>query len=202
MDAKNIFYEFFPNERIFHSKKKRLIVLLGSFGDFDSFEYCQCIKNNLSTINKLGVKVIFFGIGTNQALKSFSSYTELPSNLIYSLPDDSIHKELNLCSGSNLPIGIMANLLLMCAGINSPGTLKEIIRGYTGDRKAKNIFNKNQLINIGIIKNINTDIFKLNPFDDGTVLQIPPTQNIPSLFLPYPISNLFAPFINPAVIFK
>ena len=38
------------------------------------------------------------------------------------------------------------------------------------------------------------------PFEEGTYLQIPPTQNIPSCFLPYPITNLLLPLVNP--IFK
>ena len=42
-------------------------------------------------------------------------------------------------------------------------------------------------------------MFKLNPFDDGTSLQTPPTQKIPSLFFPYPIENRFDPLIKPAL---
>ena len=37
-------------------------------------------------------------------------------------------------------------------------------------------------------------MLKLRPFDEGTNLQTPPTQKIPSRFLPYPISNLVDPF--------
>ena len=29
---------------------------------------------------------------------------------------------------------------MMCAGINSPGTLREVLRGYCGDKNAKPIF--------------------------------------------------------------
>ena len=31
----------------------------------------------------------------------------------------------------------------MCLGIKSPGTLNQVLRGYLGDKKANNIFEKN-----------------------------------------------------------
>ena len=36
--------------------------------------------------------------------------------------------------------------MIMCLGINSPGTLKEVIRGYLGDRNSSNIFNNDEEI--------------------------------------------------------
>ena len=39
MNYKNLIEEFFENEKIFLDQRKRLIVFLGSFADFDSFEY-------------------------------------------------------------------------------------------------------------------------------------------------------------------
>jgi len=41
MNYKNVIKEFFGKEKIFHEQRKSLIVLLGSFADFDSFEYAQ-----------------------------------------------------------------------------------------------------------------------------------------------------------------
>ena len=40
-------------------------------------------------------------------------------------------------SGLQTPLGPWPNLLLMCAGIGSPGTLAEVLRGYRGDRSAQ-----------------------------------------------------------------
>lgn len=39
-------------------------------------------------------------------------------------------------------------LLVMCAGIGSPGTLREVIRGYTGDRDAPQVFNDGSNVDI------------------------------------------------------
>ena len=73
MDYRNILYEFFPNERIFLSSKKRLIVLLGSFADFDSFEYSQQIAAQSKKISKYSVDLILVGIGSEKSKEYFSS---------------------------------------------------------------------------------------------------------------------------------
>ena len=61
MDTKNILFEFFPKEKIFHSKKIRLIIFLGSFADFDSFEYCQQLAAQLNRLDKFSVDLIILG---------------------------------------------------------------------------------------------------------------------------------------------
>ena len=67
METKNILNEFLANERIFISKKKRLIVLLGSFADFDSFEYCQQLSAYSKKLLKHSVHLIVIGIGSEKS---------------------------------------------------------------------------------------------------------------------------------------
>ena len=55
-------------------------------------------------------------------------------------PDNRLHAELGLYEGLQGPGGPWPNLLLMCAGIGSPGTLTEVFRGYRGDRSAPQRF--------------------------------------------------------------
>jgi hypothetical protein len=50
--------------------------------------------------------------------------------------DPQLHRALGLYEGLQQLGGPWPNLLLMCAGIGSPGTLAEVLRGYTGDRTA------------------------------------------------------------------
>ena len=47
-----------------------------------------------------------------------------------------LHQALGLYAGLQTPGGPWPALLLMCAGIGSPGTLAEVFRGYSGDRRA------------------------------------------------------------------
>ena len=50
MNYKNVIKEFFGKERIFLDQRKSLIVLLGSFADFDSFEYSQQLSSQLNKL--------------------------------------------------------------------------------------------------------------------------------------------------------
>jgi hypothetical protein len=50
--------------------------------------------------------------------------------------DNRLHQALDLYGGLATPAGPWPNLMLMCAGIGSPGTLAKVLRGYTGDRQA------------------------------------------------------------------
>ena len=47
-----------------------------------------------------------------------------------------LHRALDLYGGLQTPGGPWPALLLMCAGVGSPGTLAEVLRGYSGDRQA------------------------------------------------------------------
>ena len=57
-------------------------------------------------------------------------------------------------------------MLLMLSGINSLKTIKEVIRGYTGDRKANHIYSDNDKIDILKLINFSGDSFK-QIFGDG-----------------------------------
>ena len=41
--------------------------------------------------------------------------------------------------------------LAMCAGIGAPGTLREILRGYFGDKKAPERFRDDDVVKAGFI---------------------------------------------------
>ena len=51
-------------------------------------------------------------------------------------------------------------MLLMLSGINSFKTIKEVIRGYTGDRKARQIYSEFDKIDILKFLNFSGNSFK------------------------------------------
>jgi hypothetical protein len=55
--------------------------------------------------------------------------------------------------------GAWLNLLLMCAGFGSPGTLAEVIRGYTGDRSAPQRLADDETIQAGPLPPIQGSFF-------------------------------------------
>ena len=69
--------------------------------------------------------------------------------MLLPLRNADLHKKLNLNAGFVSQLPSMINLLIMCAGINSRGTIKEVLRGYLGDKNAKSLFAFDEDINIG-----------------------------------------------------
>ena len=175
MDTKNILYEFFPNESIFLSKKKRLIVLLGSFADFDSFEYSQQLAAQAKKLAKYSVELILIGIGSEKSKELFCKFNNIDSQKVLAIRNAELHEKLKLNAGLVSPMPAFINLLIMCAGINSRGTIKEVLRGYWGDKNAKALFGYDEVIKIGpfsLFKGKMFEIFskeeKLRPFELAT----------------------------------
>jgi hypothetical protein len=118
------------------SGRRRLVLLWGQLGDFDSLEYAQALVPQLSRLEQNGIAVLAIGIGDAAGRERFCAYTGFPLQRLLVGPEPTLHRSLGLYEGLRLPIGPWANLLLMCAGIGSPGTLQEVLRGYSGDRQA------------------------------------------------------------------
>ena len=175
METKNILNEFLAKERIFISKKKRLIVLLGSFGDFDSFEYSQKLSSEYQKLAKHSVKLILIGIGSEKSKEFFCRFNKIDIKNVIAVQNADLHKKLNLNTGFISPLPSMINLLIMCVGINSRGTIKEVLRGYLGDKNSKGLFHSEEVIKIGpfsLFKGKMFDIFSkkeiLRPFELAT----------------------------------
>ncbi|MCS5698107.1 AhpC/TSA family protein [Cyanobium sp. FGCU-52] len=115
---------------------RRLVLLLPQLGDFDSLEYAQALVPVLPRLEAAGIAVLAIGIGNEASRQRFCGYTGFPSERLQVDPEPRLHRALGLYEGLQWPGGAWPNLLLMCAGIGSPGTLAEVLRGYTGDRSA------------------------------------------------------------------
>ena len=124
----------------FKGKKKfRLIVLLGLLGDFDSFEYAINLKNFIDNHQDKNLDIFAIAIGNQNGKEKFCNFTGfLKENLIV-VSDNQIHNNLKVSKGLDIGLGGWINMILMLSGINSLKTIKEVIRGYTGDIKAKQI---------------------------------------------------------------
>lgn len=116
--------------------QQRLVVVLSQLGDFDSLEYAEALVQSWDQIAAASIQVCAIGIGDNNSADRFCTFTGFPRDRLSVEPNAELHTSLGLYPGLSTPGGAWTNLLLMCAGIGSPGTLKEVIRGYTGDRSA------------------------------------------------------------------
>ena len=175
MNYKNLIEEFFGNENIFLGQKKTLIVVLGSFADFDSFEYCQQLSAKSSELTNHSVDLLVIGIGNEKSKERFCKFNKIDVKDVIAVQDDKLHKKLKLNPGFISPMPAVINLLIMCAGINSRGTIKEVLRGYFGDKYSESLFAFDEEINIGpfsLMKGEMFDIFSkkrnLRPFELAT----------------------------------
>ena len=175
MNYKNLIEEFFENEKIFLDQRKRLIVFLGSFADFDSFEYSQQLSAQSNKLESHSVDLLLIGIGSEKSKEIFCKFNKIDSNNVVAVRNDELHKKLNLNPGLVSPMPAIINLLFMCAGINSRGTIKEVLRGYFGDKKANSLFAHNDKIKIGPFSLLKGEMFEifsknhnLRPFELAT----------------------------------
>ena len=128
-------------------KKNKLIVLFGLLGDFDSFEYAINLKNFLNNSNK-DLDIFAIAIGNKIGKDKFCEFTGFPKKNLEVVNDNQIHQDLMISEGVDIGLGGWINMLIMLSGLNSLKTIKEVIRGYTGDRNSKQIFSDEDQINL------------------------------------------------------
>ena len=158
------------------SGSKRLIVLLTQLGDFDSMEYAQALVPELPRLEEAGIRPLAIAIGDQAGAERFCAFTGMPPDLLEVEPDADLHQALDLSPGLQAPGGPWPSLLLMCAGIGSPGTLAEVLRGYTGDRSAPQRFASDEIVSTGVLPPIPAGLFRRaggegfqRPFELATV---------------------------------
>ncbi|MGK7929992.1 MAG: peroxiredoxin-like family protein [Microcystaceae cyanobacterium] len=136
------------------SSYHRLLVLIWpQLGDFDSLEYAWWLQRESQKLKDKGVIVRAIGIGDRNSGLQFCHYTQFPSTQLWVDPTGTIHQKLKLYQGLTLKYPLLTpsqtawlNLMLMCAGISSPNTLKEVLRGYTGDKTAPQLIGESEVI--------------------------------------------------------
>jgi len=137
-DIQNLLEEFnFKGE-----KKFKLIVLFGLLGDFDSFEYAINLKNFIENHKNKHLDIFAIAIGNQKGKLKFCEFTGFREENLIVVSDNQIHNNLKVSRGLDIGLGGWINMILMLSGINSFKTIKEVIRGYTGDKKANQIYSE------------------------------------------------------------
>ncbi|MBD2683099.1 MULTISPECIES: peroxiredoxin-like family protein [Nostoc] len=145
-----------------------LILVWPQLGDFDSLEYAWWLQREAKKLppEKLAIRAV--GIGSRASGTRFCEYTGFPTQNLFVDPNAELHHQLKLYSGLNLPLPGLSqsqkawlNLLLMCAGFGSPGTLREVFRGYTGDRQAPQLIEDDEIIQATPLPTFKGSFFQL-----------------------------------------
>ena len=157
------------------SKKYKLIVLLGLLGDFDSFEYAINLKKFISDPQNKDIDIFAIAIGNKIGKEKFCEFTGFPKKNLEVVQDNNIHQDLMVSKGIDIGLGGWINMLIMLSGINSLKTIKEVFRGYTGDRNSNQIFSDEDQINLFNLIKFSGVLFKdtcgdgyLRPFELAT----------------------------------
>ena len=147
-------------------KKLKLIVLFGLLGDFDSFEYAINLKNFMANNHDKNLDIFALAIGNQNGKEKFCNFTGFSADNLIVVSNNQIHKKLKVSEGLDIGLGGWFNMLLMLSGLNSLKTIKEVIRGYTGDRKAKPIYSEFDKIKVLKFLNFSGNSFT-QVFGDG-----------------------------------
>ncbi|MGB7439772.1 MAG: peroxiredoxin-like family protein [Coleofasciculaceae cyanobacterium] len=165
------------------SANRLLILIWSQLGDFDSLEYAWWLERESEKLIAKGITIRAIGIGDRTAGLKFCDYTGFPQEWLFVDPEAEIHTLLGLYPGLSWKVPLLSkgqnawlNLMLMCAGIGSPGTLAEVFRGYKGDRKAPQLIADEQVIKDTPLPPIKGSFFKRaggkgfqRPFELATV---------------------------------
>lgn len=147
---------------------KTLVLLWSQLGDFDNLEYAWWLKRESEQIKAQEISIKAIGIGDRNSGLKFCEYTDFPQDNLFVDPNAEIHRQLGLYQGLSVKFPLLSakysafiNLMLMCAGIGSPGTLSEVFRGYTGDRQAPQLISNDEVIEDTPLPSIKGSLFKL-----------------------------------------
>jgi AhpC/TSA antioxidant enzyme len=148
--------------------KKLLVIICPQLGDFDSLEYAWWLQRAKQQLEDRGLAVRMVGIGDRSSGQKFCEFTKFPAEWLFVDSHAALHSQLDLYPGLSVKLpsfsaaqNAWVNLILMCAGIGSPGTLNEVFRGYKGDRSAPQLIATNEIVNAKPLPPIAGSLFNL-----------------------------------------
>lgn len=145
-----------------------LLLVLPQLGDFDSLEYAWWIQRYAEPLQQAKVTVRAVGIGDRSSGEQFCRYTGFAADGLFVDPTAALHQQLGLYGGLSFKLPGLSpaqnawlNLMLMCAGVGSPGTLAEVFRGYRGDRNAPQLIADEEVVKAAPLPALKGSFFKL-----------------------------------------
>ncbi|UBF23704.1 AhpC/TSA family protein [Kovacikia minuta CCNUW1] len=150
------------------SAYRLLVLVLPQLGDFDSLEYAWWLQKYSQQLQDAKLTIRAVGIGDRASGEQFCTYTGFSPHSLFVDPTAELHRQLGLYTGLSLKVPVLSpgqnawlNLMLMCAGLGSPGTLAEVFRGYRGDRTAPQLIADNEVVKAAPLPALKGSFFNL-----------------------------------------
>ena len=166
IELKNLLTNLVNDFHFENSKKSKLIAFVGLLGDFDSFEYAINLRKFVISNNLENLEIILIAIGNEKGREKFCKYTGFSKKNLKVVNNNELHQLVGASKGLDTGLGGWINMILMLMGIGSSKTIIEVIRGYTGDKGANQIYSDNDQINLFNIFKFSGKLFG-KPFGEG-----------------------------------
>ena len=148
IELKNLLTNLANDFHFDSSKKNKLITFVGLLGDFDSFEYAINLRKFAISNNLENLDIFLIAIGNEKGREKFCKYTGFSKRNLKVVNNNHLHQRVGASKGLDIGLGGWINMTLMLMGIGSSKTLIEVIRGYTGDKSANQIYDDCDQINL------------------------------------------------------
>ena len=132
----------FPNPE--DGKTRRTVLAcMTHLADFDSWEMARFLGDELIALQEVqkDANVVAVGIGSVASGELFCKLTGFPKENLLVTNTSTLYRKLGYSPGfgDELPVKLpgVVKVLLMCAGIGSPGTLRAVLSGYVGSKNKK-----------------------------------------------------------------
>jgi len=166
IELKNLLKNLANDFHFENSKKYKLIAFVGLLGDFDSFEYAINLRKFEILNNLENLDIFLIAIGNEIGKEKFCKYTGFSKKNLKVVNNNQLHQLVGASKGLDIGLGGWINMTLMLMGIGSSRTIIEVMRGYTGDKSAQQIYNDNDQINLFNIFKFSGKLFA-KPFGKG-----------------------------------
>ena len=166
IEVKNLLANLIDEFQVENLDSHKLVVFVGLLGDFDSFEYAINLRKFQISKNLENLDIFFIAIGNERGKEKFCKYTGFSEKNLKVVSNNQLHKLVGASKGLDIGLGGWINMILMLMGIGSSKTITEVIRGYTGDKGANQIYNDNDQINLFNIFKFSGKLFG-KPFGRG-----------------------------------
>ena len=118
VELKNLLTNLVNDFHFEHSKKRKLIAIVGLLGDFDSFEYAINLRQFAISNNLENLDIFLIAIGNEKGRQKFCKYTGFSEKNLKVFNNNQLHQRVGASKGLDIGLGGWVNITLMLSLIH------------------------------------------------------------------------------------